>query len=155
MTVVRCVAGCESKYPLVQRRAFAGSRLRELPGGAQRRICKLDCRMTELADMIRIGIVNGDVARIQNGRGVMLSVQHGTVWITQTDSVADVFLNAGESFRLDRDGRTLVSPCGPEPLALVTLASSSRTAPLAKRVAAGLRRMWTGLRRVPWRASLN
>ena len=111
--------------------------------------------MTELADMIRIGIVNGDVARIQNGRGVMLSVQHGTVWITQTDSVADVFLNAGESFRLDRDGRTLVSRCGPEPLALVTLASSSRTAPLAKRVAAGLRRMWTGLRRVPWRASLN
>ena len=64
-------------------------------------------------------------------------------------------INAGESFRLDRDGRTLVSPCGPEPLALVTLASSSRTAPLAKRVAAGLRRMWTGLRRVPWRASLN
>ena len=111
--------------------------------------------MTELADMIRIGIVNGDVARIQNGRGVMLSVQHGTVWITQTDSVADVFLNAGESFCLDRDGRTLVSRCGPEPLALVTLASSGPTAPLAKRVASGLRRMWAGLRRVPWRASLN
>ena len=48
---------------LLQQRAFAGSRLRELPGGAQRRICKLDCRMTELADVIRIGIVNGDVAR--------------------------------------------------------------------------------------------
>ena len=103
--------------------------------------------MTELADMIRIGIVSGDVARIQNGRGVLLCVQHGAVWITQTDSADDVFLNAGESFRLDRDGRTLVSPCGAESLALVTLASSSRTAPLAKRVAAGLRRIWSGLHR--------
>ncbi|HVY05510.1 MAG TPA: DUF2917 domain-containing protein [Burkholderiales bacterium] len=82
-------------------------------------------------------IAEGEVVRIQDGRGLLLSVQYGKVWITQAGSVKDVFVDSGGSFRIDRDGRTLVSVGGSEPAAF-TLARSTRPAPsLGQRVAAG------------------
>ena len=106
---------------------------------------------TEHAEMTNIGIARGRVARIHNGRGQVLSVQHGAVWITQYDSIDDVCLDTGESFRIDRDGLTLVSHCGRAARALVTLSASSPTTPfLARRVATSLRRWWASLRGMPF-----
>ena len=97
-----------------------------------------------------IGMAHGNVARIQNGRGALLCVQYGAVWITQSGSTADVCLEAGESLRIDSDGLTLVSPVGPAPLALVTLAPLIRIAPsLAKRMATGFRSRWADRYRMP------
>jgi hypothetical protein len=50
-----------------------------------------------------------------------LHVVQGSVWVTQSDSFEDVSLDAGESFRLTRSGRTLVAACHDAPLTLVTL----------------------------------
>jgi hypothetical protein len=86
--------------------------------------------------------ISGDeVARIQDGRGLLLSVQYGTVWITQAGSTKDVFIGAGGSFLIDRDGCALVSLGGSEPAAAITLMPSIRVRPtIAQRLATGLRR---------------
>jgi len=86
--------------------------------------------------------ISGDeVARIQDGRGLLLSVQYGTVWITQAGSIKDVFVGAGGSFLIDRNGRTLVSLGGGESAAAITLMPSIGLVPtVAQRLAAGMRR---------------
>src|SRR5512139_871359 len=45
---------------------------------------------------------------IDDGRGLHLQVAAGTVWLTQQDDGRDVVLREGESFVIDRPGRTLV-----------------------------------------------
>lgn len=85
-------------------------------------------------EMTRIEISRGDLAGIHDGRGALLTVRYGAVWVTQSASTDDVILNAGASFRIDRDGLTLVAACGPAPHALVTLAPAIRvTSSLAMR----------------------
>ena len=112
--------------------------------------------VTEFTAMSTIGIARGNVARIQNGRGVLLGVRYGAVWVTQTGSTDDVCLAAGESFRIARNGLTLVSPLDGTPLALVTLAPSIRTTlSLAKRLSAGLRSLWAGRYRMASRPSTS
>jgi Protein of unknown function (DUF2917) len=92
---------------------------------------------TEDKSTIRISIASGDVTPIQNGRGIRLHVECGAVWITQDRSTADVFLKAGESFRIERNGLTLVSAIAPAPFTLVTVAPATQTAwTLLKRFAA-------------------
>lgn len=61
-----------------------------------------------------------------------------------------VCVDAGESFRSDRDGQTLVSPSGRALLAPVTLARSNRIMPsFAQRMATGCRSFCAGLSRMP------
>jgi hypothetical protein len=69
-------------------------------------------------------ITGNDVVRIDDARGLVLGAQYGTVWITQAGSSKDVFIADGESFLIERDGRTLVSLVGPETAAVVTLMPS-------------------------------
>ncbi|MEO8006060.1 MAG: DUF2917 domain-containing protein [Betaproteobacteria bacterium] len=84
-------------------------------------------------------IIDDEIARIESGRGLLLSVQYGTVWITQAGSIRDIFVKAGESFLIRSEGRTLVSLGGSEATAALTLTPSVRMAPtLAQRVAAGV-----------------
>jgi hypothetical protein len=45
---------------------------------------------------------------IDDGRGLRLRVAAGAVWLTQQDDQRDVVLREGESFVIDRPGRTLV-----------------------------------------------
>jgi hypothetical protein len=102
--------------------------------------------------MTRIEIARGDLARIHDGRGALLCVQYGGVWVTQSGSTDDILLDAGASFRIDRDGLTLVSPCGGAPVALLTLAPPIRAKPsLAER-------FWCllfGPHRMPLRPSIS
>ncbi|MEO8132370.1 MAG: DUF2917 domain-containing protein [Betaproteobacteria bacterium] len=74
----------------------------------------------------RVGfwITGNDAVRVQDGRGLVLGAQFGTVWITQAGSSKDVFIADGESFLIEHDGRTLVSLGGPETAAVVTLMPS-------------------------------
>jgi len=110
--------------------------------------------VTEFTAMTTVGIARGNVARIQNGRGLLLSVQHGAVWITQSGSADDVCRTAGQSFRIARNGLTVVSAIDGAPLALVTLAPSIRIRPsLTERIATRFWSFWTGLYRLPSRPS--
>jgi len=45
---------------------------------------------------------------IRGGRGAVLFVDHGEVWVTQEGDRRDVVLTAGAWFRLDRDGTAIV-----------------------------------------------
>jgi hypothetical protein len=45
---------------------------------------------------------------IDDGRGLRLRVAAGAVWLTQQDDSRDVVLREGESFVIDRPGRTVV-----------------------------------------------
>lgn len=55
---------------------------------------------------------------IDDGRGLRLRVAAGTVWLTQQDDSRDVVLREGESFVIDRPGRTVVQALDPAELAL-------------------------------------
>jgi len=59
-----------------------------------------------------IQIARGAPLRLRNASGRHLSVVGGTVWITQQADPRDPVLDAGESFRFDRDGLALVTPLG-------------------------------------------
>jgi hypothetical protein len=108
----------------------------------------------EYTEMTSIGIARGKLARIHNGRGVLLSVQYGAVWITQSGSIDDVCLDAGESFCIDRNGLTLVSACGRAPLTLLTLEPPIRITPsVAKRSSDRLWSYWARAYRAPSRPS--
>jgi uncharacterized protein YaiE (UPF0345 family) len=63
-------------------------------------------------------------ACFDNARGAQLRVMCGSVWVTQSGSTDDICLAAGESFRITRNGLTVVSSCH-SPLALVMLESSA------------------------------
>lgn len=75
----------------------------------------------EFSVLTNLGIKHGSLAGIDDGRGVLVRVQHGKVWLTRASETTDVCLAAGESFRIDRDGLTLISSLGPAPFALVSL----------------------------------
>lgn len=55
---------------------------------------------------------------IDDGRGLRLRVASGAVWLTQQDDGRDVVLREGESFVIDRPGRTVVQALDPSELAL-------------------------------------
>lgn len=59
---------------------------------------------------IRVGA--GAPLNIVDGKGTSLRVLRGRVWITQENSVDDVFLSAGDSHVFDRDGKAIVSAEG-------------------------------------------
>ena len=65
---------------------------------------------------------NDKLLRIENGRGAVVRVERGTVWLTQ-GGIKDVFLKAGESCRIERNGLTLVSTLRGACTALVSLES--------------------------------
>ena len=55
-----------------------------------------------------LSMARGDLIGIRGGRGALVFAESGTVWLTQDHDVRDVILEAGEWFRLDRDGMALV-----------------------------------------------
>jgi len=54
----------------------------------------------------------GQVLRLRDAAGRHLTVVHGDVWITQLSEPRDPVLGAGETFRFERDGLSLVQPLG-------------------------------------------
>ena len=103
-----------------------------------------------------IRIARDNIARIRNARGVLLCVQSGAVWITQSGSTADICLDSGESFRIERNALTLVSPFGPGHLALVTLEPAAAVTPsLAKRMVSRFWGFCARLHRMPPRLSVG
>jgi hypothetical protein len=53
-------------------------------------------------------MARGDFARIEDGRGILLYVWDGELWITQEGDRRDYYVGAGSWLRLDRDGVALV-----------------------------------------------
>ena len=62
---------------------------------------------------------------IDDGRGLRLRVASGAVWLTQQDDGRDVVLREGESFVIDRAGRTVVQALDPAELRLNAAAEAT------------------------------
>jgi len=60
----------------------------------------------------RLAIAGGSTLRVDDGKGMLLYVWHGAVWLTQERDQRDHLLKSGESFRLDRAGTSLISSLG-------------------------------------------
>ena len=53
-------------------------------------------------------LLRNEQLRIEDGRDLLIHAWQGSLWITQEGDVRDVVLQAGQSFRLDRNGVALV-----------------------------------------------
>jgi hypothetical protein len=54
-----------------------------------------------------LGMARGSLARIEDGRGMLLYVWDGGLWITQERDSRDYYVKPGEWFRLGRNGVVL------------------------------------------------
>jgi ferric-dicitrate binding protein FerR (iron transport regulator) len=57
----------------------------------------------------RLDLVRGNMVRIEDGRGMMVRVASGEVWITEEGDPRDRFVTAGRDVRITSRGVTLVS----------------------------------------------
>jgi hypothetical protein len=64
--------------------------------------------MERMLEAIDTTIPRGRTLRIRDGKGFDLQVAAGCLWVTQHGDTSDHVLEAGESFRVTRDGDTLV-----------------------------------------------
>lgn len=71
--------------------------------------------------METINLARGYLVRIEDARDMRLRVEKGAVWITQERDTRDVMLESGQTFRIERDGMTLMSACGPEQFSLISV----------------------------------
>jgi hypothetical protein len=51
-----------------------------------------------------IGMTRGTTARIEDGRGILVYVWDGELWLTQEGDQRDHFVRPGRWFRIERDG---------------------------------------------------
>jgi len=81
---------------------------------------------------------------IRGGRGAVLFIEHGEVWVTQEGDQRDVVLSAGAWFRLDRDGTAIVQARRAAAVTLTAVADAPvpeiRTLPHGKSRRPGRRR---------------
>ena len=75
--------------------------------------------------------------RLDAARHAELRVDCGTVWITATGTAGDLFLSAGASYRVPREGRVLVEA--------MRGAAGVRLVARGQRVRAGRGEWWRGL----------
>lgn len=90
---------------------------------------------------VRLEITRSGGARLPDARGALLTVQQGSVWITQDGSSVDICVDAGQSYRIECDGLTLVSAIAPATHARVTLAAPDRPRSFVTRMAAFAERL--------------
>ena len=57
--------------------------------------------------------------RLEDARGAVVSVELGTVWLTEARNPDDICLRAGESYRLRQDGAAVLMALRSSPLAIV------------------------------------
>lgn len=71
-------------------------------------------------DTIRhaLWLAEGNLLRIEDGKGLLVSVRAGEVWLTEEGEMRDIVLGRGDSFRLQREGVSLIYAFEPSDLAL-------------------------------------
>jgi hypothetical protein len=67
--------------------------------------------MERTIEMMETTIPQGRTVHIQDGKSFELKVVAGCLWITQENDTEDKVLEAGETFRVTRNGLTLAHAC--------------------------------------------
>jgi Protein of unknown function (DUF2917) len=84
-------------------------------------------RIEDCIAQASIGMTRGNVVRVEDGSGINVSVTYGSVWVTQHNDANDICLGAGESFRIDHTGATIVSALKPTLVTLTPPAAQAHT----------------------------
>jgi len=84
-------------------------------------------RIEDCIAQASIGMTRGNIVRVEDGSGIEVSVAYGSVWITQHKDTDDVCLGAGESFRIGREGATIMSALKPSLVTLTPPAAQAHT----------------------------
>lgn len=58
---------------------------------------------------MELAMHRGSMLKIQDGRGVVVEVKRGMLWLTQEGDTRDVYIGAGDWLRLDSDGLTIAN----------------------------------------------
>lgn len=83
-------------------------------------------RIDDCIEQATIALAHGDVARIEDGQGATVTAAFGSAWLTQANDARDVHLRAGDTFRIERNGVTVVSALRPSMLILTPFEPESR-----------------------------
>jgi hypothetical protein len=70
-------------------------------------------RINDSIEQATVSLARHEMTRIEDGKGATISVAYGSIWLTQANNIDDVCLEAGESYRIGRDGVTVVSAFKP------------------------------------------
>jgi hypothetical protein len=87
-----------------------------------------------------ICLKRNQLLKLRGGIGHAIVCDSGGVWLTQDGDQRDIFLKAGESFTLDRDGPALVQAFDPAAITIrqpVAQTSAARLAAFLQTLAAG------------------
>jgi hypothetical protein len=58
---------------------------------------------------MNLAMPKGSMLKIEDGRGVVVEVKHGMLWLTQEGDTRDRYINAGDWLRLDADGLAIAN----------------------------------------------
>ena len=58
---------------------------------------------------MNLALYRGSMLKIQDGRGVVVEVKRGMLWLTQEGDTRDRYIAAGDWLRLDADGLTIAN----------------------------------------------
>lgn len=64
--------------------------------------------MQRAAGTIEVKVAAGEVLRLRDARGCGVRLQSGRMWLTQENDSRDFMLTAGERYRIEHDGLTLL-----------------------------------------------
>ena len=87
-----------------------------------------------------VSMRRGSVLRVDDGRGIVITVWEGELWLTQEGDRRDRYLAAGQSFRLDREGTAIASA-----MRRAVVSMSAPPPRPKKSLRARLHGLWTGL----------
>ncbi|MEO8485780.1 MAG: DUF2917 domain-containing protein [Betaproteobacteria bacterium] len=79
----------------------------------------------------RLALAPGDLLNLDDARGTTVSVGRGQVWLTQYGDLADHVLDAGTSWAIERNGRTILQAQNATVVDLTGPGASNLAVPLA------------------------
>jgi Protein of unknown function (DUF2917) len=98
--------------------------------------------MTRAASFRRIALASGQLVDLDDACGTVLHVGRGRVWITQHGDLADHVLEAGDTWAVERNGRTILEAQQDAVVEVSGPGASSLIVPVAAPAATGRVAEW-------------
>jgi hypothetical protein len=84
-----------------------------------------------------LAMAKGSMLKVEDGRGIVLEVKRGMLWITQEGDTRDRYVSAGDWLRLDGDGLAIANAVQRTVVCIAAAEGADARAPLLTRDAAG------------------
>jgi len=84
-----------------------------------------------------LALAKGSMLKVEDGRGIVLEVKRGLLWLTQEGDARDRYIGAGDWLRLDGDGLAIANALQRTIVCIVAAEGADARAPLLTRDDAG------------------